>query len=56
MVQLFVDLVNVISCVNSGWSSVQVREIPGGGGLWGGGGGLGLADKGKSGNQENITF
>ena len=41
---------------HSGWSSIQVCEVPGGGGLWGGGGGPGFTDKGKSGNQENIAF
>ena len=56
MVQLFGVLVKADSFIHSGWSSVQVCEVPGGGSLWGGGGGLGLADTGKGGYQENITF
>ena len=40
----------------AGWAKVQVSEVPGGGGLWGGGGGLGHSDQGEGGHQENFSF
>ena len=56
MVHVFVLQMKVNSFDHSGWSSLQVREVPGGGGLWGGDRGLGQQDKGESGYQENISF
>ena len=39
-----------------GWTKIHISEIPGGRGLWGGGGGHGHPDQREGGHQENFSI